>query len=274
MEVPEVRSGEARIVAHDGNVQIVVPAGKRAEIEWPVATPGAYKLVLENGAKAFVRVVYDLIGAITQEIFVGDNAECTMIEYGMGATVTETVHCGKESKMQHTVITLPTAQANIARTYFLEKPYASVVDHELVWAKKQGVHEQKVHVFHLAPQTSSQVKVKEIIQDIAKSKMHGLVRVEKDAINISSFLEAHALLLDKSAIAQIIPALEIETSEVVRAGHATTVSPLDEEQLFYLTARGLDDREAKKMLVRGFAQDALMLLPEAEQEKILQLCEE
>ena len=59
------------------------------------------------------------------------------------------------------------------------------------------------------------------------------------------------LLMDESAKVDVLPGLEIEEQDVI-AGHKAAIAPLDEDKLFYLTARGLTESEAKKMIIQGF----------------------
>ena len=72
------------------------------------------------------------------------------------------------------------------------------------------------------------------------------------------------LLLSDGARADSVPNLEIETGEVAGAGHASAAGRFDDEQLFYLMARGIDEHTARRLVVRGFFADVIarMGLPE------------
>ena len=59
-------------------------------------------------------------------------------------------------------------------------------------------------------------------------------------------------MLSDGARADSVPNLEIETGEIVGAGHASTTGRFDDEQLFYLQARGITETEARRLVVRGF----------------------
>ena len=65
------------------------------------------------------------------------------------------------------------------------------------------------------------------------------------------------LLLTDGARADSVPNLEIETGEIVGAGHASATGRFDDEQLFYLQARGIPEDEARRLVVRGFFADVL-----------------
>jgi Fe-S cluster assembly protein SufD len=69
------------------------------------------------------------------------------------------------------------------------------------------------------------------------------------------------LILTDGARADSIPNLEIETGEVVGAGHASATGRFDDEQLFYLMSRGITENEARKLVVRGFFAELLAKVP-------------
>lgn len=87
----------------------------------------------------------------------------------------------------------------------------------------------------------------------SKELLHMLRRFlrKRKMENASTFVSAHALIVDKDASAVMVPALEIESVDV-QAGHSASVTTLDEEQLFYLAARGIPVEEARRLIVKGF----------------------
>lgn len=253
-----------------------VPAGKVAKMEWDLGENAQNVILVGEGAKLDlqINVKAEALREVANYIFLEKHAECALFENAQGTLqmLTE-VHAQERSTMRQTVVTLLHAPVEMIRNYYLEGRGARVELAGVVWGKKAGSAEQKVHVLHAAPETHSIVKMKEVLDDAARSVVRGMIRVEKSALQANSFLSAHALLLHKDAVAQIIPALEIETADVQRVGHATTVSPLDEEQLFYLTTRGIAVEDARKMLVHGFVREALNALSAEEQEKIMGVLE-
>jgi Fe-S cluster assembly protein SufD len=72
------------------------------------------------------------------------------------------------------------------------------------------------------------------------------------------------LLLDDGPRADSVPNLELETGDIVSAGHASATGKFDDEQLFYLQARGIPERIARQLVVRGFFADILARIPSAE----------
>ncbi|HTJ68893.1 MAG TPA: SufD family Fe-S cluster assembly protein, partial [Actinospica sp.] len=75
-------------------------------------------------------------------------------------------------------------------------------------------------------------------------------------------------LLTDGARADSVPNLEIETGEIVGAGHASATGRFDDEQLFYLQARGIPEDEARRLVVRGFFADVVRQIgvPELEEQ--------
>ncbi|MEO7236493.1 MAG: SufD family Fe-S cluster assembly protein, partial [Lapillicoccus sp.] len=70
--------------------------------------------------------------------------------------------------------------------------------------------------------------------------------------------------LTEGARADSVPNLEIETGEIVGAGHASATGRFDDEQLFYLQARGIPEDEARRLVVRGFLIDVINQIPVAD----------
>ena len=80
--------------------------------------------------------------------------------------------------------------------------------------------------------------------------------MQKGARGADAAINAKALLLSEDAKAQLMPYLEIDEQEV-KATHRTFVGPLEEEELFYTRSRGVNEQEAKKLLIDGFLAPVL-----------------
>jgi Fe-S cluster assembly protein SufD len=106
---------------------------------------------------------------------------------------------------------------------------------------------------HAAPDTTSDLAFRGILRDRATAVWSGMIRVDPDAQRTDAFQESRNLLLSDGAHADAIPGLEIEANDV-RCTHAATVSKIDPEQLFYIRSRGLERKEAERLLVGGFLQ--------------------
>jgi Fe-S cluster assembly protein SufB len=115
-------------------------------------------------------------------------------------------------------------------------------------------------VVHVAPNTSSQIISKSISKGNGRSSYRGLVKVYKGAEGVKSNVVCDALLLDETSKTDTYPYIEIE-EERVSVGHEATVSKVNEEQIFYLQSRGLNETEAMSMIVNGFIEPIAKELP-------------
>ncbi|OGY25686.1 MAG: hypothetical protein A2Z11_04520 [Candidatus Woykebacteria bacterium RBG_16_43_9] len=124
-----------------------------------------------------------------------------------------------------------------------------------------------VNIDHIAPDTNSDTLIKSVLTDQAVGNFYGLVSIRKGAKNTDTFFREDALLLSDTAKAEASPSLEIDENEV-KAGHASTVGPVDEEQLFYLMSRGIIQRQARKLIVQGYFAGIMSKLPKSEKQKL------
>lgn len=108
-----------------------------------------------------------------------------------------------------------------------------------------------VNVVHVAEKTRAKVSLKATVDDDAYVSLKGNVVVEEKARETESFLEERILLLSPNAKAEAVPDLEIKNNEV-KCSHAATVGKIDEEQIFFLAARGISEKKAKMMIAKGF----------------------
>ncbi|MHB8993188.1 MAG: Fe-S cluster assembly protein SufD, partial [Chloroflexota bacterium] len=121
---------------------------------------------------------------------------------------------------------------------------------------------------HQAPNTSSDLLYKAALADHARSEYSGLIGVHKDAQKTDAYQANRNLALSEHARADSMPKLEIEANDV-RCTHGATVGPIDEEQIFYLMARGLPRKTAERMIVQGFFEPVMERIPlEAVRERI------
>jgi Fe-S cluster assembly protein SufD len=131
-----------------------------------------------------------------------------------------------------------------------------------------GQHiEHRLFVDHNAPKTRSRVNYKGALQGKgAHSVWIGDVLIRKVAEGIETYEENRNLVLTDGCRADSVPNLEIETGEIVGAGHAAATGRFDDEQLFYLRSRGISEDEARRLVVHGFFVDTVRQIgvPEVE----------
>ncbi|MGI8574419.1 MAG: Fe-S cluster assembly protein SufB [Egibacteraceae bacterium] len=113
---------------------------------------------------------------------------------------------------------------------------------------------------HHAPDTSSNIVSKSVSQGTGRTSYRGLVDVQSDAKRVKSNVVCDALLLDEHARSDTYPYMNIATEDA-QIGHEASVSKIGDEQLFYLQSRGVDEFEARAMIVRGFVEPISKELP-------------
>ena len=128
-------------------------------------------------------------------------------------------------------------------------------------------------VVHAAPNTSSKIVSKSISKDGGRAGYRGLVKVVKGAVDCRSTVNCDALILDEKSRSDTYPFMEIEEDRT-SIGHEATVSKIGDEQLFYLTSRGIPKEEAAAMIVAGFIEPIVKELPmeyAVEMNRLIQL---
>ena len=125
----------------------------------------------------------------------------------------------------------------------------------------------EINIDHVATDTTSDTVIKSVLSDRAVGGFFGLVKIVKGARNTNTFFREDALLLSGNAKAEAVPSLEIDENEV-KAGHASTVGPVDPEMLFYLLSRGITQKIARKLIVQGYIDVVSRQLPEKEKSDL------
>ncbi|PSQ60971.1 MAG: Fe-S cluster assembly protein SufB [Halobacteriales archaeon SW_8_66_22] len=115
-------------------------------------------------------------------------------------------------------------------------------------------------VYHNAPNTKSTIESKSISKDGGRTNYRGLVHISDGAENSSTAVECDALMFDNDSTSDTMPYMEIQESKVDVA-HEATVGKIGDEDVFYLQSRGLDDDDAKQMIVAGFIEPITEELP-------------
>lgn len=113
---------------------------------------------------------------------------------------------------------------------------------------------------HRAERTFSDLLYKTALKDTAKSVYTGLIRITKQGQKSDAYQANRNLLLSRGAVADSVPMLEILADDV-RCTHGVAVGPVDPDQEFYLTSRGLSPAEAQRLIVQGFFEQVLRRIP-------------
>lgn len=243
------------------------------------ATPRAAHTIIEAAPHSRGLIVLEGEGTArlneNVEILVGDGAELTVIS--LQAWSDESVHLashfsriGRDAKLTHIVVSLGGKVVRVNPSSHLAGPGADVESLGLYFADAGQHLEQQVYVHHEAPHTRSRVTYKGALQGAgARSVWIGDVLIGRDATGTDSYEQNRNLVLTDGTRADSIPNLEIETGDIEGAGHASATGRFDDEQLFYLQARGIEEDEARRLVVRGFLNEIVQKIDdEALQERL------
>jgi Fe-S cluster assembly protein SufD len=144
--------------------------------------------------------------------------------------------------------------------YHLEGPGAQVFVHGFAFGDTQQHFDQHTLQKHVVDHCTSDLLIKVALRDRARSVYQGLIQVYEGAQRTDAYQANRNLLLSEKARADSIPGLEILANDV-RCTHGATIGQIDEEQLYYLMARGLRRPEAQRLVVEGFFEPVLERIP-------------
>jgi len=228
-----------------------------------------------DGADAIVSIRYTGTGthADNLEFIVGDNARLTVIvdaDWDTGAVHLSGQHVvlGRDATLRYNAATFG---GDVVRMVPRVKFTAPGGDAELLgvyFADDGQYFENRLLVDHAVPNCRSNVMYKGALQADPSSDLPdahttwvGDVLIRANAQGTDTYEVNRNLVLTEGARADSIPNLEIETGEIAGAGHAATVGRFDDEQVFYLMARGIPEAEARRLIIRGFFSEVINRIP-------------
>jgi Fe-S cluster assembly protein SufD len=227
-------------------------------------------LIVDVGANAKATVVLEHAGSARYgaevSVLVGDGAQLNLVSIQDWAS--DTVHAahvgirlGRDAAIRSTHVTLGGDLVRIVETVEYAGPGG---DAELagIYFADAGQHlEHRLFIDHAMPHCRSNVVYKGALQgDGAHTVWIGDVLIRAHAEGTDTYELNRNLVLTDGARADSVPNLEIETGEIVGAGHASATGRFDDEQLFYLQARGIPEDEARRLVVRGFFHELIQLI--------------
>lgn len=231
----------------------------------------AARTAVKVGAFARVTLILEQVGTTTLadniEVVIGDNAQLTFVtiaEWDAGAVQAQHVkfRLGRDARVQHVQVTLG---GDLVRQFTSVEYAGRGGDAELwgVYFADAGQHfEHRQLVDHSVPDCRSYVGYRGALQGAsARTVWVGDVLIRAEATGTDTYEINRNLILTDGARADSVPNLEIETGEVAGAGHASATGRFDDEQLFYLMARGIPEGEARKLVVRGFFAELINKIP-------------
>jgi len=264
------RATPRRIVA-DGDVRLTVGGA--------VDGVAAEHLVIEAPAHAVSRVVIEHVGggalAENVEIRVGTGADLTLVTLQLwdDDALHSSAHQAiveRDGRLKHIVISLGGGVVRLNPTARLAGDGSSAELLGLYFADAGQHIEHQVFLHHEGRHTTGRVTYKGALQGQgARTVWIGDTLIGPDATGTDSYEQNRNLVLTEGTRTDSIPNLEIETGEIIGAGHASATGRFDDEQLFYLQARGIPEAEARRLVVVGFLAEIIQQVGDEELQERL-----
>ncbi len=246
-------------VPHD--TQVAEPVVVRAHGNGgPGADFGHLQLHVEALSSAVI--VLDHVGSATYadnvEIRVGDQGHLTVVtllDWDVDAVHLSAHHIevGRDARVVHVVVSLGGEVVRVTPEVTFAGPGGDVELLGLFFTDPGQHHEHRIFVDHSEPHCRSNVNYRgALVGERAHSVWIGDVLIRAGAVGTETYEINRNLLLSEGPRADSVPNLEIETGDVASAGHASVTGRLDDDQLFYLMARGIPELEARRLVVTGF----------------------
>jgi len=281
--VPSDRAAAAASAGTEQALHICVPPDTELAEPVRIVVKGAADrrsnahCVLDVGANSRVTLVLDHVGSGVHtgnlEVIVGDGADVRVVS--IQAWDDDAVHLGqhearvgRDARYRHVTVTFGGNLVRLNSNVHYAGPGGDATLLGLYFADAGQHLEHRLFVDHNEPRTKSNVDYKGALQgEGAHTVWIGDVLIRKVAEGIETYESNRNLVLTDGCRADSVPNLEIETGEILGAGHASTTGRFDDEQLFYLQSRGVSEDEARRLVVHGFFADIIRKIgiPEVEQ---------
>jgi Fe-S cluster assembly protein SufD len=235
-------------------------------------------VILESGARATLIEEYSspdsrtndsdtpILAAPTTEIFLGDQSELLYVNVQQWADnvyhIGGQVQCfGHQARSTWVSIALGSKIQHTEAEARLNGDGSSITWRGVTFADKRQCLLTAPSLTHTSAHTESQLDFRTVVTDQGYSVFDGMINILKGSRDTTTRLEEHAIHLSPEGRSDSIPGLKIDTNDVARAGHACTSGQVDEEQLFYMQARGIHKIEAIRMIVMGVFDPVLQIIP-------------
>ncbi len=273
--VPADRVAAQAFSSFDAATIVTIESGAHTQVPVEIAVdgPGAGRtayghLQVRVGETAEAVVVIDLRGGGTYadntEFVLADAARLTVVWIAdwaddMVHVSAQHARLGRDAVLRHVAVTLGGDLVRLSATVRYDGPGGDAEMLGLYFADTGQHLESRLLVDHSQPNCRSNVLYKGALQgdpesaeSDARTVWVGDVLIRAEATGTDTFEVNRNLVLTDGARADSVPNLEIETGEIIGAGHASATGRFDDEQLFYLQARGIPEEQARRLVVRGF----------------------
>ena len=227
----------------------------------------AAHLVVSIGRHAAAQVVVRYRGSATLsenvELVVADGGRLTYIseqDWSADAVHLSSHHAlvGRDATLKHAALTFGGDLVRVVASVDYDAPGGNAEMLGVYFADAGQHLEHRLFMDHATPNCRSRVLYKGALQGkSAHTVWVGDVLIRATAEGTDTYEMNRNLLLTEGARADSVPNLEIETGEILGAGHASATGRFDDEQLFYLLSRGIPEPIARRLVVRGFFGEVL-----------------
>ena len=235
---------------------------------------GAVPYIIVAGKNSNVKIIDRLVSngeayalSTVHEMYVEEGAEVEyyhMKQIGEGVYHFNTTNCAVGEKARVAVVEF------VMGGLFVQHSYKTLLKGELAensyacafLTPKQAEYDLFTETFHSNPDTKSMMVVKGLVADHAKVISRSNINIKREAVRTQSQERADLLLLGESAQGEAVPMLEVENNEV-QCSHGSTVSKINDENIFYLQSRGICAEAAQEMLSLAFVSSVIDMFPES-----------
>lgn len=202
---------------------------------------GVVEIIVKKGARVRYTTVQNwsknVYNLVTKRMFVE--------EEGIGEWVDGNL--GSKATMKYPSIYL---KGRKAKGEILSLSFANEKQHQDTGGK----------IIHLSSDTTSTITSKSISKNSGKTTFRGLLKVVRSAKNCKAKMNCHSLLLDDKSSSNSFPVVDVDEKSS-KVSHEAIISPIEEDQLFYLQSRGISKKMAETLIVNGFIESIVKELP-------------
>jgi len=233
--------GRTLIIAEDGASIDYVDEFQSPDFDQPSLSCGAVEVVAKNAAQVHY---------------------VALQRWGRGVKhlSMQKTHAGRDADLDSLVVNLGGDLARVDLHAWLDGPGARSDMLGLYFGERGQHFDHNTRQDHKADHANSDLLYKGALYEEARAVFRGIIRVHQGAQQTDAYQTNRNLLLSPNARADSLPNLEIEADDV-KCSHGATVGQLDEEELFYLMARGIPRKQAERLVVFGFFGEVLQRLP-------------
>lgn len=189
-------------------------------------------------------------GAILNDVLMGLQEEGAMLR-------SDSITLGRDVHVRAGTVSSGSERTKADLRYRLSSPGGSVRVLGSILSAESMHLDHHIEIHHEAPETFSRLSWHSACGGKSRTVGTGMLRVKEGSKGADAAQIFHNLLLSDGAEADSIPELEVMESDVVGCGHGTANGPIDEEQEFYLQARGFDKQDARRALIAAFLNSTL-----------------